>query len=62
MISEEPPYKTIAWYFFEIDEKEKELQSLLSHIKEEINQMEDILKEINDLKAQMEVAVNVGKI
>jgi len=62
MISEEPPYKTIAWYFFEIDEKEKELQSLLSHIKEEINQIEDLLKEIDNLKAEMEISVNVGKI
>ncbi len=62
MMNEEPPYGTIAWYFFEIDEKKKQLTFLLSEVEEKITKIKDLLKEIDNLKDQMEIAINVGKI
>jgi len=62
MMNEEPPYETIAWYFFEIDEKQKQLSFLLSKVEEKIAKIRELLKEIDNLKAQMEIAINVGKI
>jgi len=62
MMTEEPPYGTIAWYFFEIDEKQKRLTFLLSEIEEKIAKIKELLNEIDNLKAQMEIAINVGKI
>jgi len=62
MMTEEPPYGTIAWYFFEIDEKQKHLSFLLSEVEEKIAKIRELLKEIDNLKAQMETAINVGKI
>jgi len=61
-MTEEPPYGTIAWYFFEIDEKQKHLSFLLSEVEEKIAKIRELLKEIDNLKAQMETAINVGKI
>jgi hypothetical protein len=61
-MNEEPPYGTIAWYFFEIDEKEKQLTSLLSEVEKKLAKVKDLLNEIDNLKAQMEIAINVGKI
>jgi len=62
MMTEEPPYGTIAWYFFEIDEKQKHLSFLLSEVEEKIAKIRELLKEIDNLKVQMETAINVGKI
>ena len=62
MISEEPLYKTIAWYFFEINEKERQLQFLLSDVEEKITKIRELLKEIDNLKDEMETSINVGKI
>ena len=62
MMNEEPPYGTIAWYFFEIEEKQKQLQFLLSEVEERIAKVKELLKEIDNLKAQMEIAINVKKI
>ena len=61
-MDEEPPYGTIAWYFFEIDERQKQLAFLLSDIEEKIAKVKELLKEIDNLKAQIEIAINVGKI
>ena len=61
-MTEEPPYGTIAWYFFEIDEKQKHLSFLLSEVEEKIAKIRELLKEIDNLKVQMETAINVGKI
>jgi len=60
-MNEEPPYGTIAWYFFEIDEKQKHLSFLLSEVEEKIAKIKELLKEIDNLKAQMETTINVGK-
>ena len=60
-MTEEPPYGTIAWYFFEIDEKQKHLSFLLSEVEEKIAKIRELLKEIDNLKAQMETTINVGK-
>ena len=62
MMNEEPPYGTIAWYFFEIEEKQRQLTFLLSEIEERLTKVKELLKEIDNLKAQMEIAINVGKI
>ena len=61
-MTEEPPYGTIAWYFFEIDERQKQLTFLLSEIEERLAKVKELLKEIDNLKAQIEIAINVGKI
>ena len=60
-MTEEPPYGTIAWYFFEIDEKQRHLSFLLSEVEEKIAKIKELLKEIDNLKAQMETTINVGK-
>ena len=62
MMDEEPLYGTIAWYFFEIDERQKQLAFLLSEIEERLGKIKELLNEIDNLKAQMEIAINVGKI
>ncbi len=62
MMNEEPPYGTIAWFFYEIDEKQKQLSFLLSEVDEKITKIKELLKEIDNLKAQLEVNINVGKI
>jgi len=62
MMNEEPPYGTISWYFFEIEEKQKQLQFLLSEVEERLAKVKELLKEIDNLKAQMEIAINVKKI
>ena len=62
MMTEEPPYGTIAWYFFEIDGRQKQLTFLLSEVEEKIAKVKELLKEIDNLKAQIEIAINVGKI
>ncbi|MFP3132470.1 MAG: hypothetical protein RXQ77_04000 [Candidatus Nanopusillus sp.] len=61
-MNEEPPYGTIAWYFFKIDEKQKQLTFLLSEVEERLTKIKDLLKEIDNLKVQMEITINVGKI
>ncbi len=62
MMTEEPPYGTTAWFFYEIDEKQKQLSFLLSEVDEKIAKIRELLKEIDNLKAQLETNINVGKI
>ena len=62
MMTEELPYGTIAWLFYKIDEKQKQLTFLLSEMEERLLKIKEILKEIDNLKAQLETSVNVGKI
>ena len=62
MMNEEPPYGTIAWYFYEIDEKQRHLTFLLSEIEEKLAKVKELLNEIDNLKAQMEITINVRKI
>jgi hypothetical protein len=61
-MNEEPPYGTIAWYFFEIDERQKQIYELVFDIDEKLAKIKDLLNEIDLLKAQLETNVNVGKI
>ncbi|QFW68509.1 MAG: hypothetical protein NV1_31 [Nanoarchaeotal virus 1] len=61
-MNEEPPYGTTAWYFFEIEEKERQLSFLLSDIEEKIAKVKNLLNEMDILKAQLETNINVGKI
>jgi len=62
MMNEEPPYGTIAWFFYEIDERQRQLSFLLSDVEERIAKVKDLLSEIDNLKAQLETNVYVGKI
>jgi hypothetical protein len=62
MMNEEPPYGTIAWYFFEIDEKQKQIYELVFDIEQRLAKVKDLLNEIDNLRAQLETNVNVGKI
>ena len=62
MMTEEPPYGTIAWYFFEIDERERQIYELVFDIDQKLAKVKDLLNEIDILKAQLETNVNVGKI
>ncbi len=61
-MNDKPPYGTTAWFFYEIDEKQKQLSFLLSEVDEKIAKIRELLKEIDNLKAQLEVNINVGKI
>jgi hypothetical protein len=61
-MNEEPLYGTTAWYFYEIDKKERFLTFLLSNIEQELAKAKELLNEIDNLKAQLETNVNVGKI
>jgi len=62
MMNEEPPYGTIAWYFFEIDEKQRQIYELVFDIDQKLAKVKNLLNEIDILKAQLETNVNVGKI
>ena len=61
MMNEEPPYGTIAWYFFEIDERERQIYELVFDIDQKIAKVKDLLNEMDLLKAQLETNVNVAK-
>jgi len=62
MMTEEPPYGTIAWYFFEIDERQRQIYELVFDIEQKLVKVKDLLNEMDLLKAQLETNVNVGKI
>ena len=62
MMTEEPPYGTMAWYFFEIDERQKQIYELVFDIEQKLAKVKDLLNETDILKAQLETNVNVGKI
>jgi len=61
-MNEEPPYGTIAWYFFEIDERQRQIYELVFDIEQKLAKVKDLLNEMDILKAQLETNVNVGKI
>jgi hypothetical protein len=61
-MNEEPPYGTIAWYFFEIDERQRQIYELVFDIDQKLAKVKDLLNEMDILKAQLETNVNVGKI
>jgi hypothetical protein len=61
-MNEEPPYGTIAWYFFEIDERQRQVYELVFDIEQKIAKVKDLLNEMDILKAQLETNVNVGNI
>ncbi len=42
--------------------RQKQLSFLLSEVDEKIAKIRELLKEIDNLKAQLEVNINVGKI
>ena len=62
MMNEEPPYGTIAWYFYEIDEKQRQIYELVFDIDQKLTKIRDLLNEIDILKAQLETNINVGRI
>jgi len=62
MMIEEPPYGTIAWFFYEIDERQRQIYELVFDIEQKLAKVKDLLNEIDLLKAQLETNVNVGKI
>jgi len=62
MMTEEPPYGTIAWFFYEIDERQRQIYELVFDIEQKLAKVKDLLNEIDILKAQLETNVNVGKI
>ncbi len=62
MMNEEPPYGTVAWFFYEIDKRQKQIYELVFDIDQKLAKVKDLLDEIDILKAQLETNVNVGKI
>jgi len=62
MMNEEPPYGTIAWYFYEIDEKQRQIYELVFDIDQKLTKIRDLLNEMDILKAQLETNINVGRI
>ena len=62
MMNEEPPYGTTAWFFYEIDERQRQIYELVFDIEQKIAKVKDLLNEMDLLKAQLETNVNVGKI
>jgi len=62
MMTEEPPYGTIAWFFYEIDERQRQIYELVFDIEQKLAKVKDLLNEMDLLKAQLETNVNVGKI
>jgi hypothetical protein len=62
MMTEEPPYGTIAWFFYKIDERQRQIYELVFDIDLKIAKIKDLLNEIDILKAQLETNVNIGKI
>ncbi|MFZ8800857.1 MAG: hypothetical protein ACO2ON_01605 [Candidatus Nanopusillus sp.] len=62
MVNEEPPYGTTAWYFFEIDERQRQIYGLIFDIDTKIAKIKELLNEIDILRAQLETNVNIGKI
>ena len=62
MMTEEPPYGTIAWFFYEIDERQRQIYELVFDIDQKLAKVKDLLNEMDLLKAQLETNVNVGKI
>ena len=61
-MNEEPPYGTTAWFFYEIDERQKQIYELVFDIEEKIAKVKNLLNEMDILKAQLETNINVGKI
>jgi len=62
MMTEEPPYGTLAWFFYEIDERQRQIYELVFDIDQKLAKVKDLLNEMDILKAQLEANVNVGKI
>ncbi len=62
MMNEEPPYGTVAWFFYEIDERQRQIYELVFDIDQKLAKVKDLLNEIDILKAQLETNVNVRKI
>jgi len=61
-MTEEPPYGTTAWFFHEIDERQKQIYELVFDIDQKLAKIKDLLNEIDILRAQLETNINVGKI
>jgi len=61
MMTEEPPYGTTAWFFHEIDERQRQIYELVFDIDQKIAKIKDLLNEIDILRAQMEANISVRK-
>ena len=61
MMTEEPPYGTIAWFFYEIDERQRQIYELVFDIEQKLAKVKDLLNEMDLLKAQLETNVNIAK-
>jgi len=62
MMTEEPPYGTTAWFLYEIDERQRQIYELVFDIDQKLAKIKDLLNEIDILKAQLEININVGKV
>jgi len=60
-MNEEPPYGTIAWFFYEIDERQRQIYELVFDIEQKLAKVKDLLNEMDLLKAQLETNVNIAK-
>jgi len=61
MMTEEPLYGTIAWFFYEIDEKQRQIYELVFDVDQKIAKIKDLLNEIDILKAKLESIINIEK-
>ncbi len=46
MMNEEPPYGTVAWFFYEIDERQRQIYELVFDIDQKLAKVKDLLNEI----------------
>jgi hypothetical protein len=61
-MNEKPSYGTIAWFFYEIDERQRQIYELVFDIDQKLAKVKDLLNEMDNLKSQLETNINVGKI
>jgi hypothetical protein len=59
-MEDEPPYGTVAWFFYEIDERQRQIYELVFDIDMKIAKIKDLLNEIDILRAQMEAKININ--
>ncbi len=52
-MNEEPPYGTIAWFFYEIDERQRQIYELIFDIDQKLAKVKDLLDEIDISKGSI---------
>ncbi len=48
MMNEEPPYGTVAWFFYEINERQRQIYELVFDIDQKLAKVKDLLNEIEN--------------